>query len=228
MCISGRPSLFFKTRDVQRYAPFMWRPTTPPMRPSPWHIIHTHCCARNRTNHKMDSAFAVSLLTSPGALWGHMHRTCTTHSAFVTARAAVAMPGERAAVFERESLRSHVAVHHGPPLALPAHCFAGDDGRHRERHRRGQEPAHLCRVLQMGCLGASRGRRLVALSTYAAAMVINDGFVMVCVAPIPRLPTSIAARFWDFAGQTFSDPTGDAPVALYSWLAMESAQARPR
>lgn len=58
-------------------------------------------------------------------------------------------------------------------------------------------------------------------------MVINDGFAMACVAPIPRLPTRVAARFLEFAGQTFSDPTGDAPVALYGWLAMESAQALP-
>ena len=58
-------------------------------------------------------------------------------------------------------------------------------------------------------------------------MVIDGRFAMVCVAPFPRLPTRVAVRFLEFAGQTFSDSTGDAPVALYSWLAMESAQARP-
>ena len=58
-------------------------------------------------------------------------------------------------------------------------------------------------------------------------MVINDGFAMVRAAPIPRLPTRVAAHFWEFAGQTFLDPIGDAPVALDSWLAMESAHARP-
>ena len=57
--------------------------------------------------------------------------------------------------------------------------------------------------------------------------MINDRFGMVCVAPIPRLPTRLAVCFLEFAGQTFLDPAGDAPVALYSWLAMESAQARP-
>ena len=43
--------------------------------------------------------------------------------------------------------------------------------------------------------------------------------------PLPA--NEVAVRFSQFAGQTlFSDPIG-APVALYSWLAMESAQARP-
>ena len=59
-------------------------------------------------------------------------------------------------------------------------------------------------------------------------MVINDCFAMVCVAPFPRLPTWAAARFLEFAGQTVLGPTGEAPEALYSWLAMETAQARPK
>jgi hypothetical protein len=88
-------------------------------------------------------------------------------------------------VFERGPLGSHVAVQDGPPLALPAHCTAGDEGRHRERHHREQEPAHLCRVCQTGWLGASRGCCHVALSIYAAAMVLVDGFTMVLVVATP-------------------------------------------
>ena len=51
-----------------------------------------------------------------------------------------------AAAFERGPLGSHVAVRDCPPFALPAHCFAGDYGRHRERHRRHQKNLHICAV----------------------------------------------------------------------------------
>ena len=73
--------------------------------------------------------------------------TCTTSASALLVRAGrCGHARERAVPFERVPLGSHVAVRDGPPLALPAHCFAGDDGRHRERHGREQEPAHLRRV----------------------------------------------------------------------------------
>ena len=133
------------------------------------------------------------------------------------------MVEEGAASFKGALLRSHVAIRDRSPLALPAHCTTGVDGRHRERHRRDQEPARLRRVLQMGCLGASRGWWLVALSFFAAALVIKARFTMAHVAPTPRLPMWAAARFLEFDDPTFSGSMGDAPVTLYSWLAMETA-----
>ena len=59
--------------------------------------------------------------------------------------------------FEHVPLGSHVAVRDGSPLALPAHCTAGDDCRDRGRQGRAQEPAHPRRVFQLGWPGASRG-----------------------------------------------------------------------
>ena len=38
-----------------------------------------HDGVRNVTKTKPNVAFAVSRLTRLRALWGHMHRTCTTH-----------------------------------------------------------------------------------------------------------------------------------------------------
>ena len=67
-----------------------------------------------------------------------------------------AMQVARLCRFELVPLGSHVAVLYSPPLAVHAHCIAGDDGRHRERHRREQEPARLRRVVQILGLGGSR------------------------------------------------------------------------
>ena len=70
-----------------------------------------------------------------------------------------AMQVARLCRFELVPLGSHVAVLYSPPLAVHAHCIAGDDGRHRvERHRREQEPVRLRRVVQMG--GRDGSRRL--------------------------------------------------------------------
>ena len=70
------------------------------------------------------------------------------------------------------ALGPHVTVRDSPyPVAHP-HCLAGFEGRDRERHRREQDPSRLRRVLQMGWLGASHGRRCVALSFGGGAMAL--------------------------------------------------------
>ena len=62
------------------------------------------------------------------------------------------------------ALGPHVAVRDSTyPVAHP-HCLAGFEGQDRERSLRDQDPSHPRRVLQMGWLGTSRGRRCVALS----------------------------------------------------------------
>ena len=83
------------------------------------------------------------------------------------------------------ALGPHVAVRDSPyPVAHP-HCLAGFEGRDRERHRREQDPSRLRCVLQMGWLGASCGRRRVALSFGVGAMALVISFTMVLVAPTP-------------------------------------------
>ena len=52
--------------------------------------------------------------------------------------------------FERTSLGSRVAVRDDPSHARPAHCFAGADGEHEERHRQDQEATLVWRVLPTG------------------------------------------------------------------------------
>ena len=163
-------------------------------------------------------------MTSLRALWGHMHRTCTPHS---SARAVKGHGAKQGCRFERWPLGSHVAVRDGSPLALPAYCTAGDDGGHRERHRRNQEPALLRRLLQMGWLGGSRVRWCMALSIYHAAVVLVGCLTLILMARTPRLPMWTAAFFWEFAGQVLSGPVGGAPVSFYGWHYLETSQAWP-
>ena len=87
------------------------------------------------------------------------------------------------------ALGPHVAVRDSPyPVAHPA-CLAGVDGRHRKRHRRDQDPSRPRRVLQMGWLGTSRGRRRVVLSFGGGAMTLVVCFTMVLVATPPPSAT---------------------------------------
>ena len=124
------------------------------------------------------------------------------------------------------ALGPHVAVRDSPyPVAHP-HCLAGFEGRDRERHRRDQDPSRLRCVLQMGWLGASHGRRRVALSFGGAAMTLVVRFTMVLVATAPHHLLWPTAYFWEFDGSTFLGSIGGAPVALYAWHGTESLQAR--
>ena len=128
--------------------------------------------------------------------------------------------------FNLRALESHVAVRDSPyPVAHP-HCLAGDDGRHRERRRRDQDPARLRRVLRTGWLGASGGRRRMGLSFYGAGVALVLCFTMELVASTPRLPPWVRAQLLEFTGSTFSDPMGDVPGPLYGWHDTESSQAR--
>ena len=124
------------------------------------------------------------------------------------------------------ALGPHVAVRDSPyPVAHPA-CLAGVDGQDRERHRRDQDPSRPRRVLRMGWLGASRGRRRVALSFGGGAMALVVRFTMVLVATTPLHLLWPTAYLWEFDGSTFSGSIGAAPVALYAWHGTESFQAR--
>ena len=124
------------------------------------------------------------------------------------------------------ALRPHVAVRDSPyPVAHPA-CLAGVDGQDRERHRRDQDPSRPRRVLRMGWLGTSCGRRRVALSFGGGAMTLVVRFSMALVATTPHHLLRLAAYLWEFDGQTISGSIGGAPVALYGWHGTESSQAR--
>ena len=108
------------------------------------------------------------------------------------------------------ALGPHVAVRDSPyPVAHP-HCLAGFEGRDRERHRREQDPSRLRRVLRMGWLGASRGRRRVALSFGGGAMALVISFTMVLVATTPHHLLRLTAYLWEFDGSTFSGSNGGA------------------
>ena len=123
-------------------------------------------------------------------------------------------------------LGSHVAVRDSPYLIVHSPCLAGDDGRDRERHHRDQEPANLRRVLQMGWLGASCGRRRVAMSFYDAAVAFENYFTMVLVATSPHSFQWPAAFFLVFLGPSLLGAMEGAPVAVYSWHALETIQRR--
>ena len=133
-----------------------------------------------------------------------------------------------APLFTHPPLGSHVAVRDGRSLALPTHCTAGDDHRHRGWHRRDQDPARARRVFQMGWLGTSRGRRRMASSLLVAAVVLVVCLTMLLVATFPRLPTWVAVCVCVFVGSTISGPVVDAPAVLCGWHAVENVQARPR
>ena len=113
------------------------------------------------------------------------------------------MRGKGGCCFELVPLGSHVAVRDIPSLALLAHCFAGDDWRDRERHRRDQEPAHLRRVMQMGSAGHFRWPTCVALSFDSAAMAFVDGFSMVAVVSIPVVQFGRPRSFVSLTGQRY-------------------------
>ena len=69
-------------------------------------------------------------------------------------------------------------------------------------------------------LGASRGRRRVALSFGGGAMALVVSFTMVLVATTPLHLWWPTAYLWEFDGSTLSGSIGGAPVALYSTLGM--------
>ena len=121
---------------------------------------------------------------------------------------------------------THVAVHDSPYLVAHSLCPAGNDGRHRERHRREQDPVRLRRVLQMGSLGSSGGRWRMALCLGGAAFAFVVSFRLVLVAPAPLSAIRPTASFLDFVGPTFSVLVGGAPEALYAWQVTESIQTR--
>ena len=122
-------------------------------------------------------------------------------------------------------LRSHVAMHDSPPLALPAHCTPGVDGRHRERHRQDQQPRPPRRVLQKLAVGASCGRRRLGFSFVVGAVALEVSFSMASVTWIPLQPMVVAAYFLDFTGSSLSSCGGGVPVPFYSWHGMETVQA---
>ena len=124
------------------------------------------------------------------------------------------------------ALGPHVAVRDSIyPVAHP-HCLAGFEGQDRERSRRDQDPSHPRRVLQMGWLGTSRGRRCVALSFGGGAMTLVVRFTMVLVATTPHHLLWPTAYLWEFDGSTLSVIIGGAPVAPYGRHSTESSQAR--
>ena len=154
-------------------------------------------------------------------------RVCTHHMHTSTHTPPGRPPGDGALGGVRvdskvRALGPHVAVRDSTyPVAHP-HCLAGFEGQDRERSRRDQDPSHPRRVLQMGWLGTSRGRRCVALSCGGGAMTLVVHFTMVLVATTPRHPLRPTAYFWEFDGPTFSGSIGAAPVALYAWHGTES------
>jgi len=124
------------------------------------------------------------------------------------------------------ALGPHVAVRDSIyPVAHP-HCLAGFEGQDRERSLRDQDPSHPRRVLQMGWLGTSRGRRCVALSFGGGAMTLVVRFTMVLVATTPHHLLWPTAYLWEFDGSTLSVIIGGAPVAPYGRHSTESSQAR--
>ena len=102
--------------------------------------------------------------------------------------------------FERTSLGSRVAVRDDPSHARPAHCFAGADGEHEERHRQDQDPLRARRVFQMGWLGTSRCRRRMASTFLVAAVVLVVRLTMLLATTTPRLPKRMVTCFCEFDG----------------------------
>ena len=111
----------------------------------------------------------------------------------------MAMLVDRGWAFELGPLGSHVAVQDGRPLALPAHCTAGDDCRDRGQQGREQEPARARRVFQLGWPGASRGRWLVGHSFFSAALVLKVCFTRVLMVQFLRRPARVSALVLEFA-----------------------------
>ena len=116
-------------------------------------------------------------------------------------------------------------MHDSPPLALPAHCTPGDDGRHRKRHRREQQPRHPCRVLQRAAAGASRGRRQLVFSFVVGAVALDVSFSMTSLAWIPLQPMVLDAFFFNFTGSSLSLCGGGVPVPFCGWHGMETIHA---
>ena len=113
-------------------------------------------------------------------------------------------------------------MHDSPPLALPAHCTPGDDGRHRERHHRDQEPRPPRRVLKRAAAGAWHGRRQVGGSFLGDAVAFEDCFSMASVVWFPLQAVVVAAHFLDFDGSSFSTCRGGAGRPLCSWHGVET------
>jgi hypothetical protein len=165
----------------------------------------------------------VSKLTIPLHRKPHL-RACTSTGLF-SPNGSLEWRREGGCVIHTCCLRSHVAMHDSPPLALPAHCTPGVDGRHRERHRQDQQPRPPRRVLQKLAVGASCGRRRLGFSFVVGAVALEVSFSMASVAWIPLQPMVVAAYFLDFTGSSLSSCGGGVPVPFYSWHGMETVQA---
>ena len=140
----------------------------------------------------------VSKLAIPLHRKPHL-RACTSTGLF-SPNGSLEWRREGGCVIHTCCLRSHVAMHDSPPLALPAHCTPGVDGRHRERHRQDQQPRPPRRVLQKLAVGASCGRRRLGFSFVVGAVALEVSFSMASVAWIPLQPMVVAAYFLDFTG----------------------------
>ena len=132
-------------------------------------------------------------------------RVCTHHMHTSTHTPPGRPPGDGALGGVRvdskvRALGPHVAVRDSTYPVAHHHCLAGFEGQDRERSHRGQDPSHTRRVLQMGWLGTSRGRRCVALSFGGGAMTLVVRFTMVLVATTPHHLLWPTAYLWEFDG----------------------------
>ena len=98
-------------------------------------------------------------------------------------------------------------------------CRSSVDGRGRDHSLLGQ---HLCLRSPHGSSGVLRSRWCVGLSIYATTMAIMGAFTMVLVASTPLFLPWPVAFFCVFHGTILSVSMGSAPMAFYSWHAMET------
>ena len=101
-------------------------------------------------------------------------------------------------------------------------CRSSVDGRDRDHSLLGQDLCLRSPYGSSGVLRSSCGRWCVGLSIYATTMAITGAFTMVLVASTPLFLPWPVAFFCVFHGTILSVSMGSAPMAFYSWHAMET------